>query len=135
MLISALIQACAFALTPPQAQPQLPLLLSQQQDHFDGTNAKAWLQPYYVNDTFWRGPASDAPVFLCIGGETIIDAATLVNSVHCNMAVEWLQETGALMFALEHRYYSCWRGAHTCPVDKMNVTSDYAYLSSRQAHV
>ena len=41
-------------------------------------------QRYFVNDTFFvRG--SNAPVFMCIGGEgTPIDWMILVSSVHCN---------------------------------------------------
>ena len=60
-------------------------------------------QAYYVNDTFWK-PGSDAPVFLCVGGEgPPLDGSVVVSSVHCNGAVEMLEETGALMFAVEHR--------------------------------
>ena len=46
-----------------------PQYFDQRLDHFDGTNAANWSQAYYVNDTFWAGPKSGAPVFLCVGGE------------------------------------------------------------------
>ena len=45
-------------------------------------------QAFYVNDTFFV-PGSDAPVFLCVGGEgPPIDGSAVVDSVHCNVAVE-----------------------------------------------
>lgn len=104
----------------------------QAQDHFDESNKNSWLQAYYVNDTFWT-PGSAAPVFLCVGGEgPPIDGSAVVKSVHCNVAVEWLSEKKALMFALEHRYYGC-HNMSACPVKHFNGTSALKYLSSRQA--
>ena len=59
--------------------------------------------------------------------------ALLVNSVHCNVAAEWLREKKALMFALEHRYYGC-HNMSACPVtDFSNQTRALKYLSSHQA--
>ena len=57
------------------------------------------LQAFYVNDTFFvRG--SDAPIFLCVGGEgPPLDGTAVTASVHCNVAVEFLPQTKALMFA------------------------------------
>lgn len=82
-----------------------PRYFTQDVDHFDGSNGDTWQQAYYVNDTFWQ-PGSDAPVFVCVGGEgPPLDGSVVVASVHCNVAVEWLQETKALMVALEHRGY------------------------------
>jgi serine protease 16 len=64
--------------------------VTTKQDHFDSTNDNTWQQAYYVNDTFWV-PGSDAPIFLCVGGEgPAIDGSAVVSSVHCNVAVEWL---------------------------------------------
>ena len=80
--------------------------VAQRVDHFDPLSAARWQQPLFVNDTFWRR-GSRAPVFLCLGGEgPPLDASAVRYSVHCNDAVELLSETGALMIALEHRYYS-----------------------------
>lgn len=63
----------------------------------------AWQQAYYVNDTFYV-PGSDAPVFVCVGGEgPALTGAAVVDSVHCSVASQWLSETKALMFAVEHR--------------------------------
>ena len=46
-----------------------PRYVTQPRDHFDASDTKTWQQAYYVNDTFWTGPNSNAPVFLCVGGE------------------------------------------------------------------
>lgn len=56
----------------------------------------------------------------------------LIASPHCNNAVEWLPETGALMFAVEHRYYGC-HNASACPVEDVTASGALKYLSSRQA--
>jgi hypothetical protein len=110
-----------------------PRYVTQPQDHFDTSNKKSWQQAYYVNDTFWA-PGSNAPIFLCVGGEgPALDGSAVVSSVHCNIAVEWLQEKKALMFALEHRYYGC-HNMSACPVgDFANATASLKHLSSRQA--
>mmetsp|Transcript_39632 Transcript_39632/g.112375 ORF Transcript_39632/g.112375 Transcript_39632/m.112375 type:complete len:514 (-) Transcript_39632:108-1649(-) len=109
-----------------------PRFVTQRLDHFDGSNLKRWQQAYYVNDKAWKR-GSSAPVFLCVGGEgPPLDGSAVVDSVHCNVAVEWLEETGALMFALEHRYYGC-HNRSACPVPDLGVKGAMRYLSSRQA--
>eukprot|EP01059_Diplonema_ambulator_P031121 TRINITY_DN5628_c0_g1_i2.p1 TRINITY_DN5628_c0_g1~~TRINITY_DN5628_c0_g1_i2.p1 ORF type:complete len:502 (+),score=157.98 TRINITY_DN5628_c0_g1_i2:98-1603(+) len=109
-----------------------PEYFVQYQDHFDGANTKTWNQAYYVNATYWK-PGSDAPIFLCVGGEgPPLDGSVVVASPHCNVAVEWLQETGALMFAVEHRYYGC-HNLSACPVPEPALPGALKYLSSRQA--
>ena len=115
----------------------------QRVDHFDGTSNATWAQRYYVNDTFWKGPNSSSPVFLCVGGEgPAFDESVVVASVHCNVAVEYLEETGALMVALQHRYYGCHRDSTDseewidCPVTSFagkSRSESLKYLSSRQA--
>eukprot|EP00657_Telonema_sp_P-1_P009265 TRINITY_DN3456_c0_g1_i2.p1 TRINITY_DN3456_c0_g1~~TRINITY_DN3456_c0_g1_i2.p1 ORF type:complete len:454 (+),score=116.90 TRINITY_DN3456_c0_g1_i2:66-1427(+) len=105
--------------------------VTQPQDHFDSANTRTWQQAYYVNDTFFaRG--SSAPVFLCVGGEgPPIDGSAVVDSVHCNVAVEWLSETKALMVAVEHRYYGC-HNTSACPYSASDK-QPLKFLSSRQA--
>eukprot|EP00930_Biecheleria_cincta_P086071 TRINITY_DN75437_c0_g1_i1.p1 TRINITY_DN75437_c0_g1~~TRINITY_DN75437_c0_g1_i1.p1 ORF type:complete len:586 (+),score=58.09 TRINITY_DN75437_c0_g1_i1:33-1760(+) len=104
----------------------------QQQDHFDASNSNTWKQAYYVNDTFWQ-PGSDAPIFLCVGGEgPPLDGSAVVSSVHCNVAAEWLPTKDALMFALEHRYYGC-HNLSACPVSNLADSKALSFLSSRQA--
>jgi hypothetical protein len=36
-----------------------------------------------------------------------MDGTAVIASPHCNIAVEHLQATKAIMFAVEHRYYGC----------------------------
>jgi len=109
-----------------------PRFVTQRLDHFDGANPATWQQAFYVNDTFFK-PGSSAPVFLCVGGEgPPLDASAVAGSVHCNVAVEWLQSTGALMFALEHRYYGC-HNVSACPVANLSAPGALRFLSSRQA--
>jgi serine protease 16 len=106
-----------------------PRFVTQKQDHFDASNTRTWQQAYFVNDTFWDG---SGPVFLCVGGEgPALDGSAVVSSVHCNVAVEFLQATKALMFAVEHRYYGC-HNASACPYDKRDK-EPLKWLSSRQA--
>jgi len=109
-----------------------PRYVTQPQDHFDDANSNEWQQAYYVNDTFWV-PGSDAPVFLCVGGEgPPLSGASVVASPHCNVAVDWLKETKALMFAVEHRYYGC-HNRSACPVKQFATKESLKFLSSRQA--
>jgi len=90
------------------------------------------MQAYYVNDTFWT-PGSDAPVFLCVGGEgPPLDGSAVLASPHCNIAVEHLQATKALMFAVEHRFYGC-HNMSACPVQNFDGPTPLKFLSSRQA--
>jgi serine protease 16 len=122
--------------------PTAEVFPTQRQDHFSGDNANMWGQFYYVNSTFWKGPSSKAPVFLCVGGEgPAFDGSVVVDSVHCSNAAEWLEETGALMVALQHRYYGCHADVGEdsklldCPIDGFtdNANEDLKYLSSHQA--
>jgi len=43
---------------------------------------------------------------VCVGGEgPPLDKSVLTSSVHCNDMVELGREVGALLLALEHRFY------------------------------
>jgi len=103
--------------------------VTQKQDHFDSGNPRTWQQAFFVNDTYFV-PGSDAPVFLCIGGEGPLYGDAVVNSVHCNIAVEFMKHNRAIMFAVEHRYYGC-HNSSACPVS--DPETELQYLSSQQA--
>eukprot|EP00756_Hemistasia_phaeocysticola_P048853 Hpha_TRINITY_DN23262_c0_g1::TRINITY_DN23262_c0_g1_i1::g.30229::m.30229 len=108
-----------------------PRYVTQPLDHFDSSNTRTWQQAYYINDTYFS-KGSDAPVFLCVGGEgPPIDGSAVVSSVHCNVAVEWLAETKALMVAVEHRYYGC-HNMSACPYTAEDK-EPLKWLSSHQA--
>lgn len=81
-----------------------------------------------MNTTYWKGPDRDAPVFLCVGGEgPPLDYMVLVSSVHCNDMVELAPKHGALLVALEHRYYG-----KSVPKNDFS-TENLRYLNSEQA--
>eukprot|EP00754_Rhynchopus_humris_P043844 Rhum_TRINITY_DN3565_c0_g1::Rhum_TRINITY_DN3565_c0_g1_i1::g.11297::m.11297 len=107
-----------------------PRFFTQYQDHFDGSNSNTWQQEYFVNATYYK---PGGPVFLCVGGEgPPLDGSVVVSSVHCNNAVEFLEEAGAIMFAVQHRYYGCFN-ASACPVANPEAQGGLRFLSSRQA--
>ena len=73
----------------------------QDLDHFNRQIGVTFKQRYFLNDTFWSGASSGAPVFLCVGGEgPPLDWTVLVSSVHCNDMVELAPKYGALLVAL-----------------------------------
>ena len=112
----------------PGAGPP-PRYFTTMQDHFNTTNKKTWQQAYYVNDAHFDGTG---PVFLCVGGEgPPLDGTAVTGSVHCNVAVEYLAEAKALMFAVEHRYYGC-HNMSACPYAESDP-HPLQWLSSRQA--
>mmetsp|Transcript_22469 Transcript_22469/g.55875 ORF Transcript_22469/g.55875 Transcript_22469/m.55875 type:complete len:496 (+) Transcript_22469:102-1589(+) len=120
--------------SPRQSTPRAsgafpkPRFFTTLRDHFSG-EPNTWQQAYYVNASFHK---PGGPVFLCVGGEgPPLDGSVVVSSVHCNNAVEWLQETGAIMFAVEHRYYGC-HNMSACPYTPADPRP-LQWLSSRQA--
>uniref|UniRef100_H2LX31 Serine protease 16 n=1 Tax=Oryzias latipes TaxID=8090 RepID=H2LX31_ORYLA len=79
------------------------------------------LQKFFVNEAHWQRP--DGPVFLFIGGEGPIFSFDVLAGHHVEMA----QQHGALLLAVEHRFYG----------DSINPdglkTESLADLSSQQA--
>ena len=109
------------------------LYLTQRLDHFNRNFQDTFQQRYFLNDTLYmeavNGSSSvSPPVFFCIGGEgPPIDASILVSSEHCNDMVELAPKFGALMVALEHRFYG-----FSVPSNDWS-TSNLQYLSTEQA--
>lgn len=109
----------------------------QRLDHFDRSNGATFQQRYFVNTTYWKGPDSNAPVFLCVGGEgPPLDYLVLVSSVHCNDMVELAPKHGALLLALEHRYYGPstpngdWSSENLKWLNSEQALGDMAYFHS-----
>ena len=132
------VHAQATAVQAPQeGLPPTQWFTAQRVDHFDGANPATFAQRYWVNDTFWKaGPdgsadtavAARSVAFLCVGGEgPPLDASVVVKSIHCNDAVELAPKLGALIVALEHRYYG-----ESVPTEDLS-TRNLRYLSSHQA--
>jgi serine protease 16 len=101
----------------------------QKLDHFNRQVNGTFKQRYFINDTHWSEESKKNPiVFLCVGGEgPPLDRTVLSASVHCNDMVELAPKYGALMFALEHRYYG--------PSDPFGdfATANLQWLNSEQA--
>lgn len=91
-------------------------------DHFDVTSNATWQQRYWVNETFWTGNVN-SPVFVYIEGEAAGSAADVVLGQH----VELAQQFGALVVALEHRFYG-----ESQPTGDLS-TGSLKFLSSHQA--
>jgi hypothetical protein len=102
---------------------------TQRLDHFDRQENRIWQQRSFQNDTFFDGTG---PVFICVGGEgPPLDASVLISSVHCNDMVELAPQVGALMVALEHRYYGA--SMPTNHLKHEHGVKKYRWLSSQQA--
>jgi thymus-specific serine protease len=107
---------------------------TQKLDHFDRLSTTNFQQRYFVNETFWSGSESKAPVFMCVGGEGPPFDAGVVQiggSVHCDDMMTLASELGALVFALEHRYYG---PSHPNPGEKDAFsTENLRFLNTEQA--
>ena len=99
----------------------------QRLDHFDRSLNATFAQRYFLNATFFKRAAG--PVFLCVGGEgPALDATVLYHSVHCSDATELAESAGALLVALEHRFYG-----KSVPASGERGAARLRHLSSQQA--
>ncbi len=98
----------------------------QRLDHFSQEETRTWKQRYFVNDAFFDG---SGPVFLCVGGEgsALTPEVVKTGTVHCAVMVALAKQAGALILALEHRYYG-----ESQPVSDLS-TANLKWLTSRQA--
>ncbi|CAJ0595738.1 unnamed protein product [Cylicocyclus nassatus] len=94
----------------------------QKLDHFDPTDTATWRQRYFQNSHYYNGTNV---VFLMIGGEGPENIAWVANENY--PFVKWAKQYGAIMFALEHRFYG-----ESRPTTDQSV-ENLRYLSSRQA--
>ena len=118
-------RAKAQATLEARAAPE-DLYFTQRLDHFDGSVNGTFQQRYFLNATYFT---ADGPVFLCVGGEgPALDASVLYHSVHCSDATELAARAGALLVALEHRYYG-----RSVPVSAERGAMRLRHLSSQQA--
>jgi len=91
------------------------LWFEQRLDHFNNQNQVYWKQRYYVNDTFYN-PNLGGPIFVEIGGEGDLSPFYVTRS----QLVHYGQKFGALMVAVEHRFYG----------KKVSLFPIYPYLIS-----
>ncbi|PIO57272.1 hypothetical protein TELCIR_21321, partial [Teladorsagia circumcincta] len=73
----------------------------QKLDHFDNKSDATWLQRYFYNQRYHQ-PGGNA-VFLMLGGAGVLDIMWVYREEI--PFVHWAKERGALIFALEHRFY------------------------------
>lgn len=101
---------------------------SQLLDHFDAQVTAVWSQRYFVNESFFDGTG---PVFLCVGGEGpwFEPDVVVTGNVHCADMILLAERVGALVLAIEHRYYG---PPGSLPVPDF-TTPNMRWLSSRQA--
>ncbi|XP_066840710.1 LOW QUALITY PROTEIN: distal membrane-arm assembly complex protein 2 [Anser cygnoides] len=92
--------------------------LQQPLDHFDPLEGRVLTQRFWINEEFWDRPAG--PVFLVVGGESALSPLVLRGG----HAVELARQHGALLVALEHRFYGDSRGPGG---------AELRFLSSQQA--
>lgn len=95
---------------------------TQVVDHFDPLNAATWQQRFWVNAEFVKDAAT-APVFLYVEGEGAGSPYDVLGGEH----VELAQTYGALVVALEHRFYGA-----SIPTPDLS-TANLRVLSSHQA--
>ncbi|XP_036412319.1 thymus-specific serine protease [Colossoma macropomum] len=96
-------------------------LIQQPLQHFNRKNAKTFPQRFFVNEAHWNRP--HGPVFLYIGGEGLLSKFSVLAGHHVSMA----GQHGALLVALEHRFY----GQSIIPGGL--ETQDLEHLSSQEA--
>ena len=96
----------------PEMYPEGELWFEEQiSDHFSvgagapSSGIEVWRQRFFANVTYFAG--ENAPVFLCVGGEGPALEARVVQDggLHCGHMMDMAREVGALVLALEHRFY------------------------------
>ncbi|XP_050293745.1 putative serine protease K12H4.7 [Anthonomus grandis grandis] len=95
---------------------------NQSLDHFDVGNLAIWQQRYYVNDEFFDQENRNV-AFLMIGGEGEATDVWMTNGAW----VDYANQSKALMFQLEHRFYG-----QSHPTEDLSV-ENLKYLTSEQA--
>ena len=127
---------------PSPAFPAPPARwIEQALDHHDtsGMDARTWRQRYFLNDRWFKNrddletnadDATDPPLaFLCVGGEgpALTPDVVTTGGVHCALMCQMAKDRGALIVALEHRFYGA-----SQPTGDLSLQS-LRFLSSTQA--
>ena len=102
-------------------------------------DARTWRQRYFLNDRWFKNrddletnadDATDPPLaFLCVGGEgpALTPDVVTTGGVHCALMCQMAKDRGALIVALEHRFYGA-----SQPTGDLSIQS-LRFLSSTQA--
>ena len=129
LLLSWLARAARCNTLPPRsaaalalrAQAQPARWFSQRLDHFNANDMRSFDQRYYMDLTHFRAP--DGPVFLYVSGEAPLYGAPGAGSLMGELAAQH----GALIVAVEHRYYG-----DSLPFTYLDL-DNLAYLNTGQA--
>lgn len=92
----------------------------QKLDHFNSTEKRTWKQRYWTEDKYWK---VGQPIFVQFGGEGPISSAYVDSFQMANYG----KEHGALLVAVEHRFYG-----GSKPLPSLS-TANLHYLSVDQA--
>lgn len=112
-------QSLHFPNSPPPVTDALEI--KQPLDHFDPQIKVTFGQRYWVNDAFWK--PQKGPIFLYIGGEGTLNEKAVLSGAH----LKYAQQYGALIFAVEHRFYG-----QSMNEDGLKL-ENLKFLSSQQA--
>jgi len=94
----------------------------QRVDHSNFQDQRMWQQRFFVNSTFFNR-THGGPIFFMLGGEGAISGRYVVDY----MISYYAKSEGALVVALEHRFYG-----ESNPFSLMSI-ENLVYLSSEQA--
>jgi len=74
---------------------------SQLLDHFTfvSEGSRTFQQRYFVNKTYWGGPLTNSPIFVCMGEEDNLD--DLVSAGGCGIVIENAPQFKALLLFVE----------------------------------
>ncbi len=105
------------------------LFFDQRLDHFAPGVSVTWRQRYFLNDSAWQAGGRRGPVFVCVGGEgpPLQPSVVVTGDAHCADAVGLAERVGALVVALEHRFYG-----ESTPTRDL-TTASLRLLSAHQA--
>jgi hypothetical protein len=129
LLLAWLARAARCNMLPPRsaaalalrAQAQPARWFSQRLDHFNANDTRSFDQRFYMDETHFRAP--DGPVFLYVSGEAPLYGAPGAGSLLGELAAQH----GALIVAVEHRYYG-----DSLPFTYLDL-DNLAYLNTGQA--
>lgn len=92
-------------------------------DHYNPQDTRKWQQRYYVNDRYFNASNPNAPVFIFIGAEGELRSGWVENGI----MADYGKPMGALLVALEHRYYGASQPFPALTLEALRfLTSDQA---------
>ncbi|XP_077192686.1 thymus-specific serine protease isoform X3 [Paroedura picta] len=106
---------------PSSSHTLIGSTILQPLDHFNRQDQRTFHQRFWINEQYWRRPSG--PIFLYIGGESSLSMYSVLSGHHVELAHKY----GALLVALEHRFYGA--SLNSDGLQDQNLL----FLSSQQA--